>query len=147
MRGLARHDGASCAGYAGAGAQARCWRWPSPSGDPNGQCPNPMHDPADRPFVTADLAAVAPPPCEALPLLAAPAVHGLPAFERPLQLVVREVPLLTRAPWVRPLGKLTMEVTTQGWRFPTPGELPPGLEALRKEKPPAGDAKQLAARP
>ena len=33
---------------------------------------------------------------------------------------MRSAPLLTNPPWVRSLGKLAMEVTTQGWRFPTP---------------------------
>src|SRR5437773_12438238 len=47
-------------------------------------------------------------------------VRGLPAMERPLQVQVRESRLLTSPPWVRSLGKLTLEVTTQGWRFPTP---------------------------
>lgn len=44
---------------------------------------------------------------------------------------VREVPLLARTPWVRTLGKLTMEVTTHGWRFPTPMEVTPGLKVFR----------------
>src|SRR5438067_10491326 len=47
-------------------------------------------------------------------------VRCLPAFGRPLQAQAREVRLLTGRPWVRSLGKLTLEVGTQGWRFPTP---------------------------
>src|SRR5262249_59729868 len=43
-----------------------------------------------------------------------------PRFERPLQVTAREAALLRQAPWVRSLGKLTLEVSTQGWRFPTP---------------------------
>jgi SNF2 family DNA or RNA helicase len=43
-----------------------------------------------------------------------------PRFERPLQVGVREARLLSSAPWVRSLGKLTLEVSTEGWRFPTP---------------------------
>ena len=35
---------------------------------------------------------------------------------------VREARLLNDPPWVRTLGKLTLEVTTEGWRFPTPPE-------------------------
>jgi SNF2 family DNA or RNA helicase len=55
----------------------------------------------------------------ALPALEA---RGLPAFERSLQPGAREVTLLNKVPWVRTLGKLTMETHTQGWRFPAPGE-------------------------
>jgi SNF2 family DNA or RNA helicase len=43
-----------------------------------------------------------------------------PRFERPLQPGVREARLLGLAPWVRSLGRLTMDVKTEGWRFPTP---------------------------
>jgi SNF2 family DNA or RNA helicase len=48
--------------------------------------------------------------------------RSLAAFEKPLQASVREVGLLSKAPWIRPLGKLAMELTTQGWRFPLPGD-------------------------
>jgi SNF2 family DNA or RNA helicase len=53
-----------------------------------------------------------------------PAVEArsLRSFEQPLQTSVREVSLLNKAPWLRGLGKLTMDVATQGWRFPAPGE-------------------------
>ena len=57
-----------------------------------------------------------------LPLLPAPEVQTLPRFERPLQVSVREARLLEQPPWVRTLGKLAMEVSTQGWRFPAPLE-------------------------
>jgi SNF2 family DNA or RNA helicase len=33
---------------------------------------------------------------------------------------VRETRLLNAVPWTRSLGKLAMEVSTKGWRFPTP---------------------------
>src|SRR5438094_1777414 len=52
-------------------------------------------------------------------------VRTLPALERPLEPQVREARLLTSPPWVRPLGRLALEVTTQGWRFPTPPETGP----------------------
>ncbi len=55
----------------------------------------------------------------ALPVDAKP----LPAMERPLQAGARELRLLTSLPWVRSLGKLALDVGTQGWRFPTPPEL------------------------
>jgi SNF2 family DNA or RNA helicase len=47
-------------------------------------------------------------------------VRSLPRFERPLEVTVRQAALLHHPPWVRSLGKIGMEVTTQGWRFPTP---------------------------
>src|SRR5262249_30231463 len=58
-----------------------------------------------------------------VPLLPGVEVRSLPRFDRPLQASVREVRLLTQPPWIRPIGKLTMDVSTQGWRFPTPGEM------------------------
>ena len=59
-------------------------------------------------------------PSEAVGLDFAVEVRSHPRFEQPLQASVRSAPLLTNPPWVRSLGKLAMEVTTQGWRFPTP---------------------------
>jgi SNF2 family DNA or RNA helicase len=47
----------------------------------------------------------------------------VPCFERPIQPAVRAAPLLNGAPWVRSLGKLGMDVTSQGWKFPAPPEL------------------------
>lgn len=43
-------------------------------------------------------------------------------FEQALTVGVREVKLLPNAPWVRSPGKLTLEVSTQGWKFPPPCE-------------------------
>src|SRR5215831_1500865 len=43
-----------------------------------------------------------------------------PRFDRPLQTGVREARLLGTPPWVRSLGRLTLDVKTEGWRFPTP---------------------------
>src|SRR5687767_1947388 len=48
--------------------------------------------------------------------------RALPAFERSLQPQAKDVALLNKAPAVRVLGNLTMNVPTQGWRFPAPGE-------------------------
>ncbi len=62
--------------------------------------------------------------------------RGVPAFDKPLAAAVREVGLLGRPPWVRPLGKLTLDVPTQGWKFPIPGEPPPNLRIFRPEQPP-----------
>ncbi len=61
-------------------------------------------------------------------------VHG--AFERPLTVTVRQARLLQDAPWTRSLGKLTLEVSTEGWKFPAPpvenapGEAPPAQPRL-----------------
>jgi SNF2 family DNA or RNA helicase len=51
-------------------------------------------------------------------------VRPHPRFERPLQAGVREGRLLNDPPWVRSLGKLGMDVSTQGWRFPKPPDQP-----------------------
>jgi SNF2 family DNA or RNA helicase len=62
-------------------------------------------------------------------------VYSLPRLQRPLQVQVKQAPLLTKAPWVRALGRLGMEVTTTGWRFPMPGELlaPPKPRLFRPQ--------------
>lgn len=76
-------------------------------------------------------------------------VTSHPRFERPLQATAREVALLTKAPWVRSLGKLTLDVQTQGWRFPSPGDplLPPKprLPALLDLASPADEPPPLDA--
>ena len=98
---------------------------PAPSTDPS---PPPLLD-----IETVDLS---------LPLEIKP--H--PRFERPLQASVREARLLTDAPWVRSLGKLALEVTTEGWRFPAPPQetaLPPRPRLHRPALPHPG---QLASR-
>ena len=48
-----------------------------------------------------------------------------PRFERPLTTTVREARLLNDPPWIRGLGKLALDVTTDGWRFPMPPETMP----------------------
>jgi SNF2 family DNA or RNA helicase len=55
-----------------------------------------------------------------------------PRFERPLQASVREARLLNERPWVRSLGKLTLDVSTEGWKFPAPATEPqPGTAKPR----------------
>ncbi len=44
--------------------------------------------------------------------------RGLPKFDKGFRLSVREAKLLQDPPWIRSLGKLSMEVQTDGWRFP-----------------------------
>lgn len=51
-----------------------------------------------------------------------PDVRGVAAVDRWSGFTAREIPLLTRAPWVRGLGKWSFEVNTIGWKFPAPGE-------------------------
>jgi SNF2 family DNA or RNA helicase len=72
-----------------------------------------------------------------VPLLSSVETRTLPRFDRPLSVSVREARLLTQAPWVRSIGGLTMSVSTQGWRFPSPGEmlapLPPRLAQAQEE--------------
>jgi SNF2 family DNA or RNA helicase len=70
-------------------------------------------------------------------------VRVLPAFERRLPVAARETRLLASPPWVRSLGKLTLEVTTQGWRFPAPPE-PPGQREEPGPPGPPPTARQVA---
>jgi SNF2 family DNA or RNA helicase len=77
-------------------------------------------------------------------------VEALRRFEQPLQVGVREARLLTNVPWVRSLGKLPMEVATEGWRFPAPPPEPvaPGKPRLFQPEPeaPPAPAEDAAAR-
>ena len=75
------------------------------------------------------------PTIETIPLVPTVAVRALPAFERPLQANVRDVMLLDKTPWVRTLGKLTLEVSTHGWRFPSPGDPLPTQGEKPKTEP------------
>lgn len=61
--------------------------------------------------------------CDAIDLTPAVPVRALPAFERPLQTHVRDVALLHETPWIRTLAKFTVDVSTHGWRFPSPDDL------------------------
>jgi SNF2 family DNA or RNA helicase len=70
--------------------------------------------------------------------------RSLPAFERGLHTSAREIALLDKAPWVRSLGKLNIEVRTQGWRFPSPEEVLQEQTAPRAVPP---DAEQREPRP
>jgi SNF2 family DNA or RNA helicase len=47
-------------------------------------------------------------------------VRPHPRFMKPLEVTIRQGALLTTAPWVRSLGKLALDVTVQGWKFPLP---------------------------
>jgi SNF2 family DNA or RNA helicase len=80
---------------------------------------------------------------EAVDLTMGVEVRSHPRFERPLEVSVRQASLLNTAPWVRSAGKLAMEVSTQGWRFPTPPEHPPAAAtprpAPRATRPPHPD--------
>jgi SNF2 family DNA or RNA helicase len=58
-------------------------------------------------------------------------VRSLPRFDRPLEVSVRQASLLNSPPWIRSLGKLGLDVTTQGWKFPTP---PDQIAAVAKPR-------------
>ncbi len=80
-------------------------------------------------------------------------VRTLPRFDRPLEVTVRQATLLNSPPWIRPLGKLGMDVTTQGWRFPTPPDqiasaTKPRLAQLEPEPtPPAEQGSEPPSKP
>src|SRR5438067_5994640 len=105
-----------------------------------------MHSPALGEEISAsgDLAALAPPTCDGTNLAIAVEARSLPAFDRPLQPGVRAIGLLGRPPWVRSLGKLQIEVRTQGWRFPVPSE---PVAPLRLFDPDAPRPPSASARP
>lgn len=85
-----------------------------------------------------------------IPLDFAVDVRTLSIFERGLHPVIREARLLDTAPFIRSFGKLTMEVTTEGWKFPLPAE--PSAQArveapriFRPDEPRSGEPGALAA--
>ncbi|HEV3443863.1 MAG TPA: hypothetical protein VG099_04425, partial [Gemmataceae bacterium] len=55
-----------------------------------------------------------------------PAANSLAVM--PLRVEVRPGRLLQNAPSVHSLGKLNLEISTEGWRFPAPPELAPTPE-------------------
>jgi SNF2 family DNA or RNA helicase len=70
-----------------------------------------------------------PPETQAIDFGFALEVKPHPRFDKPLTITPREVRLLAELPAIRSFGKLGLEVTTEGWRFPSPLEDPstPGL--------------------
>ncbi len=82
---------------------------------------------------------------EAVDVVLAADARSLPRFDRPLAVNVREARLLNENPWVRSLGKLALEVTTEGWRFPTPADPPPSRPSA--PRPAAPPAQSLNGRP
>ena len=64
-------------------------------------------------------------------------VRSLPRFDPSGTVAVRQATLLTSKPWVRSLGKVAMDVTTQGWRFPLPPDQAPQTERLAAAVSPA----------
>ena len=63
-------------------------------------------------------------------------VQKLPRFEVQLEVSVRQAHLLHEVPWVRTLSKLSMEIATEGWRFPSPQETTAADIKPDQEKPP-----------
>ena len=81
-------------------------------------------------------------------LLHAPEVRAAPRGGVQLPLSVREARLLQDPPWVRSLGKLALEVHTDGWRFPQPpaeAAVPPAPVVSREPESPAEES-SLATR-
>jgi SNF2 family DNA or RNA helicase len=74
---------------------------------------------------------------DAIDLTPALTVKTIAAFDRPLQATVREAGLIKATPWVRTLGKLSIEVSTYGWRFPSPDH--PLPEVLRRVDQPKAE--------
>jgi SNF2 family DNA or RNA helicase len=72
-------------------------------------------------------------------------VRTHPRFERPLEVSVRQASLLNNPPWVRPLGKLALEVSTQGWRFPAPPDLLPAKTGTAPSSPEPAPRREPAA--
>jgi SNF2 family DNA or RNA helicase len=83
---------------------------------------------------------------ESLPLDIALQVeaHADPRFDRPLQVGVREARLLATAPWIRSLGKLAMEVKTEGWKFPAPPREEPGKPRVYRPDAEEEDERETA---
>src|SRR5438067_1014280 len=78
------------------------------------------------------------PDVQALELKLPVEVSSPAAFERTLAISAREARLLADQPWVRPLSRLNMDVTTQGWRFPSPpGEPSFGSQSVQLSAEPA----------
>lgn len=96
---------------------------------------------ADRPDESDDSSDVA---VEEVGLLAPVELVTSPRLDPGFTLGIREARLLTQPPWTRPLGKLTMEVSTEGWRFPVPHEEPRPAEPKPPQPPREPPAFRLA---
>lgn len=69
-------------------------------------------------------------------------VDALPRTDRPLTVAIREARLLEDSPWTRTLGKLALEVNTEGWKFPAPAQ-----EVAAKPPRPDADLRPRIHRP
>ncbi|MBY0232829.1 MAG: DEAD/DEAH box helicase [Gemmataceae bacterium] len=76
-------------------------------------------------------------PCEGRP-------H--PRF-KPLDTSIRSAALLSQPPWIRGLGQLSLNVTTQGWRFPLPPDQPVKPPPAKAQPKPEGELVPLSALP
>jgi SNF2 family DNA or RNA helicase len=96
----------------------------------------------ERVSATPDEAAelLSPPEITAIELNLTTESLTIPRFDRGISTAVRDVRLLDDAPWTRSLGKLGLEVTTHGWRFPTPPDLVAGRRQVAAD-PPTGARK------
>jgi SNF2 family DNA or RNA helicase len=95
---------------------------------------------------------------EEVPVALLVEIRTHPRFEHPLQIHARETRLLTTPPWVRGLGKLGMEVRTEGWKFPVPAlemasepeaepPRPRNPHAAREEPPAEGERPATRIKP
>ena len=67
-----------------------------------------------------------------------PDVLPVPKFSEQITANVKEARLLSHTPWVRPVGKLDLNVQTDGWKFPAPAfevATPPRAMGEWEEKP------------
>src|SRR5260370_5657808 len=72
-------------------------------------------------FAVCNLQSCCPPPqVDSIDLLSPPTTFDLGSSIHSLTTDSREVQVAMNPPCVRSLGKLRLEVSTQGWRFPVP---------------------------
>jgi SNF2 family DNA or RNA helicase len=94
------------------------------------------------PSATATEAAAVEIEVTAIPLTWTLDVRPLPRFDRPLEVSIRQAALLNSPPWIRSPGRATMEVTSQGWRFPLPPDQPPPVKPAAVKEAPGEEAIQ-----
>jgi SNF2 family DNA or RNA helicase len=80
-------------------------------------------------------------------LLCPPETKTLPRAYQSLHVGVREARLLTDLPWIRSLGKLSLDVGTEGWRFPVPPVEPASPPAIKNPEACGAAARPTARAP
>ena len=76
-------------------------------------------------------------------------IETLPGLDRPLDPGIREVRLLSDSPWVRSLGRLELNIASEGWKFPAPPAVfaPPRPAGEPREPAPSRHEVKLPALP